>query len=165
MKIFLVFLSFLFILLGFVGTILPLLPGPLFAYIGLVLFHFGCSSASISPFIFLSLGVLVLVMGVLDYLMPMYGSRFFGGSKYGVWGISIGLILGVFTSWLGPWGILFGPFFGAFFGEVFYTHEVKKSFLAACGAFLGFLGSSFIAFLYCSIVSFILLFYLVKSWF
>ena len=164
MEIFLVLISLGLILVGFIGSFIPLLPGPLLAYLGLLLFHFGSHSISVSPVILVFLGILVLIIAVLDYFMPIYGSRFFGGSKYGAWGSSIGLLVGIFTSWFGPWGIIFGPFLGAFFAELMFGQKAEKAVLAACGAFLGFLSSTFVAAIYCLIIAFIFLFYLLKNW-
>jgi uncharacterized protein YqgC (DUF456 family) len=165
MEIFFVSFSFLMVLFGIIGSLIPLLPGPFFAYIGLILFHVLDTSVSISPFVLVFLGVLLVVIVISDYILPIYGSRFFGGSKYGTRGSTLGLILGILTSWGGPWGIIIGPFLGAFFGELFFGQTIKKAYLAAWGALLGFLGSTFIAVLYSLFVCFIFIFYLVKSWF
>lgn len=164
MEILLVLISLVLISVGFIGSFIPLLPGPFLAYLGLLLFHFGSQSISVSPVILVFLGVLVLLISVLDYFMPIYGSRFFGGSKYGAWGSSIGLLVGVFTSWFGPWGIIFGPFLGAFLAELIFKQKAEKAFLAAWGAFLGFLGSTFVAAIYCFIVAFVVVVYLLKNW-
>lgn len=163
METLLVLVSFGLILVGFFGSFIPFFRGPAIAYTGLLLLHFGSGMISISYFILIILGILVIVIGVLDYIMPVYGSRFFGGSKYGAWGSSIGLLIGIFTSWFGPWGIVFGPFAGAFLGELIFGQTTEKAFLAALGSFLGFLGSTFVALLYCLIVSFVFVFYLLKS--
>ncbi len=163
MEILLVLVSFGLVLVGIIGSFVPFIPGPVLAYAGLLLLHFGSGMVSISSFILVILGILVVVIGILDYLMPIYGSRFFGGSKYGAWGSSIGLLIGILTSWFGPWGIVFGPFAGAFFGELIFGQTTEKAFLAALGSFLGFLGSTFVALLYCLIVSFVSIFYLLKS--
>jgi hypothetical protein len=80
--------------------------------------------------------VIVIAVQVLDYFIPVWGTKRFGGSKLGVWGCMIGVIAGLF---LGPWGIVAGAFVGAFAGELLAGNTSKKAIRAAFGAFVGFL--------------------------
>lgn len=127
--------AILFILLGIIGCLAPVLPGPPLSYVGLVLLHF-TRFADISSEMFLTLGIIVVVVTILDYIVPIWGTKTFGGSKYGIRGATVGLIIGFF---LGPAGIIIGPFVGAFVGELIFKDDVKYALKAGFGSLLGFL--------------------------
>lgn len=81
-------------------------------------------------------GVMVVITA-LDYFIPMWGTKRFGGTKAGVTGSTIGLIVGLF---LGPIGIVVGPFLGALAGELITApDEFKRALRSATGSFVGFL--------------------------
>ncbi len=127
--------AILFIILGVIGCLAPVLPGPPLSYLGLVLVHF-TRFADISTNLFIILGIIVVVVSILDYVVPIWGTRKFGGSKYGARGATVGLIIGLF---LGPVGIIIGPFVGAFVGELIFKDDVKYALKAGFGSLLGFL--------------------------
>jgi len=104
--------------------------------------------------------VIAIVVGILDYIIPAKGTKRFGGSKYGIWGTNIGLVVGILAPI--PLGFIIGPFVGAFVGELINdSTDSKKAFKAATGSFIGFLASTFMKFL----VSMIFLgLFLVKVW-
>ena len=56
----------------------------------------------------------VVLVQILDYFVPMLGSKYSGGSRWGTRGCLIGTIVGLFFM---PWGIILGPFLGAFAGD------------------------------------------------
>ena len=81
--------------------------------------------------------ILVIIVQVLDYLTPLIGTKYSGGSKWGNRGCIAGTVIGIFL--FPPWGIIFGPLVGAVIGELLggkLTHEALK---AGLGAFVGFL--------------------------
>jgi uncharacterized protein YqgC (DUF456 family) len=103
------------------------------------------------------------VVSILDYVIPSKGTKHFGGTKYGVWGTNIGLIIGLFFP---PIGFIIGLFVGAFIGELIYNFEDKKGALkAATGAFVGFLVSSFMKFMICLSFLILFLFVAIKNYF
>ena len=99
---------------------------------------------------------IVLVSLVLDYLIPIWGTKRYGGTRYGVWGCTLGFLL---AFWIGPWGVILGPFLGAFAGEMIAGQDSKRSLRAAWGSFIGFLLGSFLKIVIC----FFFLYYLIKS--
>lgn len=147
MDTFLLILSFCCMLIGLLGSVLPVLPGPGISWLGLVLLYF----TNTVPANYWILGitlVLTLVISYLDYIIPAKGTKHFGGSKYGIWGTNIGLVLGIIMPI--PFGFLIGPFLGALIGELIYDSKNKKrAFRAATGSIIGFLASTFMQFLVC----------------
>ena len=145
----LLLLSILIIVVGLAGCILPVIPGPPISYVGILIAHF-TKFADFSINTLLFLGALAVIVQILDYIVPVWGTKKFGGSKAGVWGSLIGLIAGIMLLpmmgiVLGPFGILGilgGPFFGALVGELIAGKESEKAFIAAFGSFIGFLAGT-----------------------
>ena len=119
MDTFLIILGALCLLLGLIGCVAPVLPGVPLSYLGLLLLHW-TDRVQFSWQFLVIWGVIVVVIQVLDYIIPAWGTKRFGGSKYGVWGSTIGLLVGLF---MGPWGIVIGPFLGAVLGELLYFNR------------------------------------------
>lgn len=144
MDIFLTLLAAFFMILGIIGSFLPVLPGPLTSWIGLLIFHL--TDAVPMNWMFLGITLFVAVtIWILDYIIPAMGTKRFGGSKAGMIGTSIGLIIGLLAPI--PGGIIIGPFIGALIGELINRSEFDKALKAAFGSFLGFLASTFIKFI------------------
>lgn len=127
------------IVLGFIGCFAPVIPGPPLAYLGLVLQYYRPDS-DLSTFWIVLLGILVLIVAILDYWFPIYGTKVFGGTKGGSWGSTLGLIIGII--FLGPFGIIIGPFVGAYVGERMNKQDSKTALKSAIGSFLGFLAGT-----------------------
>lgn len=122
MDILLIVLGALCLLLGIVGCVAPVIPGVPLAYIGLLLLQ-PTEKVQFSWQFLVIWAVVVVVVQLLDYFIPAWGTKRMGGSKWGVWGSTIGLIVGLFA---GPWGIVLGPFLGAVAGEWLYIHTHKE---------------------------------------
>ena len=135
MEIILIITAFTCIVVGIIGSVLPVLPGVPLSYAGILLLHFTEKVHFSIPFLILWL-VLVILVQLLDYYVPIWGSRKFGGSKRGVWGCAIGMVVGLF---FGPWGIVLGPFVGAIVGELSGGKQTQAAIKAGFGSFIGFL--------------------------
>lgn len=144
-----------FVLLGIVGSFLPVLPGPLTGWVGLLLLHLSDRVPDDSNFLILTFCIALGVF-LLDYIIPALGTKKFGGSKKGVIGSTIGLIIGLI--FMGPLGIIVGPFIGAFSGELLNKTSKRQALKAAIGSLIGFLTGVFLKFT----VSFIFLFVFLK---
>lgn len=120
-------------LVGFIGCVVPVLPGPVLAYCGLLLQLF--SSHPPSWTLLLTCGAVVLAAIVLDYIVPALGAKKFHCSTWGVVGCTLGTIVGIFFV---PWGIVMGPFLGAVVGELIGGKQLHESLKGGFGAFLGF---------------------------
>lgn len=119
MDIVLIVLGAICLLIGLLGSVLPVLPGVPLSYLGLWLLHW-TDRASFSWQFLTVWAVVVVVIQVLDYFIPAWGTKKFGGTKWGVWGSTIGLLLGFV---IGPLGIVLGPFVGAVVGELLYFNQ------------------------------------------
>lgn len=137
----LIIIAFVLAVLGILGSVLPGLPGPPLSWIGLLLLGF-TTAADYSPtFLFLTAAV-AAVITVLDYVVPALSTKRHGGSKAGVWGCNIGLVLSIIGLPFGPQGLLgviVWPFVGAFIGELISNKAPREALRAAWGAFVGFL--------------------------
>lgn len=141
MDIVLIILALILLIVGIAGSLLPGLPGPPFSWAGLICIY-ASTFVPWNYYIVIISFVLMVVITVMDFIIPAKGAKRFGGSKYGVWGTNIGLIVGLIAPI--PLGVIIGPFLGAFIGELIYDqNDSKRALKAATGAFLGFLLSTF----------------------
>ena len=147
----------LLMIAGLIGCVLPFIPGPPLCFIGLWLQQLRDVPPFSSRFLWIWAGVTVVVI-VLEYVIPVYGTKRFGGSKAGMWGCMIGMVAGF---WLGPFGIIIGPFIGALIGELIYNSNSQHALKAALGSFVGFLFGTIVKVAVCGIM----VFYFVKSLF
>jgi len=148
-------IGIILILVGLIGSFLPLLPGPPIAYAGMLLQQLRSEKPFESQFLWIWAGIIVIVL-ILDYLVPIWGTKRYGGTKYGVWGCTLGFLL---AFWMGPWGVVLGPFIGAFIGEMIANQDSKKALRAAWGSFVGFLLGSLLKIIAC----FTILYYVIRS--
>ncbi|EDP71229.1 hypothetical protein FBALC1_02057 [Flavobacteriales bacterium ALC-1] len=144
MEIFLVLVALLLMILGIIGSFLPVLPGPLTSWAGLLVLHFTDGVELSKTFLIATLVVAILIY-VLDYIIPAIGTKRFGGSKAGMVGTTLGLVIGLLSPI--PFGIIIGPFVGALVGEMMHRNDMEKALKAAFGSFLGFIASTFLKFI------------------
>jgi uncharacterized protein YqgC (DUF456 family) len=121
-------------ILGIIGCFLPVIPGPPTSFVGLLLLHFS-NFAEFSFEFLLVMGAIAVIVTIMDYIVPVWGTKKFGGSKAGMWGAAIGLVLGLI--FFPPLGIIIGPFAGAVIGESITGKDAASSFKAGLGSLLG----------------------------
>ncbi|MHC1704145.1 MAG: DUF456 domain-containing protein [Tenuifilaceae bacterium] len=136
MDYFLLVVASILIITGLIGCILPILPGPPLSFGGLLLLYF-TRFGHFDSSILIWTGIFSLIVTILDLVLPVWTTKKLGGTKRGVWGATIGLIIGIFI--LPPIGIIAGPFFGALIGEMTSKEKSGKALQSAIGSFLGFL--------------------------
>lgn len=133
-----VLVSIILLILGILGTFIPVLPGLLLSLCGLLIYKFG-TEAPLSMFYVWIFVFLTAVSVVLNYVIPARTNRKYGGTRWGSVGSFIGTIAGMFFIPL-PFGFLIGMFLGVFLGELLHdASDKKKAWNSTKGAFIGFL--------------------------
>jgi uncharacterized protein YqgC (DUF456 family) len=135
MEILLVILSIILLVGGIAGCILPILPGVPLAYAGVLLMHW-TDKVHFSTTQLVVWLVIVIVLQILDYISPILGSKYGGGTSHGNRGCMAGTILGLFFM---PWGIILGPFLGAVVGEMLGGSDLPHAVRAGVGSLIGFM--------------------------
>lgn len=139
MDYFLIGLGVLFLTLGIIGCIVPGLPGPPLSYIAILLLQF-TSGVDFTWEFLLLWALITIAVSVLDYVIPAFGAKKFGSSRWGMVGSIVGLIIG--TIFFGPIGMLLGIFGGAILGEIIAGKNTDTAFKAGIGSFVGFVFGS-----------------------
>ncbi len=148
METLLYLLAFAAVLLGIAGSFLPILPGPPLAWLALLILYF-LPETFVSGEMLVWHGLVAGAITLLDYYIPIWGTRQFGGTAAGVRGSTLGLIAGLFFA---PFGILIGPFVGAYLGELTAGSNQRQAFKAAIGSFFGFVAGTFLKVAYAAYV-------------
>jgi hypothetical protein len=148
-------LGVILMLAGLAGCALPFLPGPPLCYLALLLQQLKELAPFNTKFLWIWAGI-TIVITLLDYIIPVFGTKKYGGSKFGVWGCMIGLVFGLF---FGPLGIIIGPFVGAFVGELLAKSDSNLALRAAWGSFVGFLMGTLLKLIAC----FVMIYYFIRS--
>ncbi len=160
MDLTLAILGMLLVLIGFAGSILPVIPGPPISWVGFLLLNWTRyvedQAESYDTALWILLFFVILVT-ILDYVVPVIGTKKFGGSKRGVWGATIGVVVGLF---FGPPGIILGPFLGAYIGEITTGKREREALRAAWGSFVGFLTGVGMKLMVCGVILFFYIRYL-----
>ena len=149
MDIFLLVIAALLILVGIIGCIVPGLPGVPLAYAGLWIAQ-AAERIDFSWQMLLVWGIVTIVVSILDYIVPAWGTKQFGGTKYGVWGSTIGVFAGLF---FGALGVIIGPLVGAILGELIGGKEVAEALRAGWGSFIGLLFGTIIKLVCCGLMA------------
>jgi uncharacterized protein YqgC (DUF456 family) len=132
-------------LLGLAGCFLPALAGPPLCYLALLCAYATGSTDYSFTFLLVTAAVTIGVT-VLDYLLPVWGVKRWGGSRWGAVGSVIGLLLGLP---FGLVGILLGTFLGAVVGEVLGGTRQADALRAGFGTLVGFVLSTLLKFAVC----------------
>ena len=131
-------LSIIFLLVGLLGTFLPVLPGLLLSLCGLLIYKFGTDADLPMVYIWI-FSILTLVSAILNYVIPAKTNRKYGGTRWGSIGSIIGTIVGILFIPV-PFGFLIGMFLGVFVGELLHdSKDKKKAINSVKGAFVGFI--------------------------
>lgn len=139
-------LGAILLLIGFVGCIIPVLPGVACAYAALWTLY--PTSYALTGERLLVGGIVAVAVIILDYAVPSLGAKKFNCSKWGVFGCMAGTIVGLFFA---PFGIILGPFLGAVAGELIAGKALSAAMRGGIGALLGFLVGVVLKFAACAL--------------
>ena len=134
------------LLVGFVGCVIPVLPGVACAYVALWTLY--PTPYALTGEKLLVGGIVAVVAIVLDYVVPALGAKKFNCSKWGVFGCLVGTIVGIFFA---PLGIILGPFLGAVAGELVAGKDASAALRGGFGALLGFIAGVLLKFVACAL--------------
>lgn len=165
-------LATIFIIVGIVGDVVPGLPGVPISYAAMLLIHF-FTDISYSNETLVIYGIICIAITIIDYFVPIWGTKKFGGTKAGVRGSTIGLIIGVVVLpilgvVIGPFGlvgILAGPFVGAYIGEKMSGVDDRLAWRSAIGSFVGFVAGTLLKVVYSIIIGFVVIKDIIVSFF
>ena len=149
MDIFLLIVAGVLMVIGIIGCIVPGLPGTPIAYAGLWIAQ-ATDRVDFSWQILLIWGIVTIVVSVLDYVVPAWGTKQFGGTKWGVWGSTIGVFVGLF---FGAAGVIIGPLAGAVLGELLSGKKVEEALRAGWGSFIGIFFGTVLKLICCGLMT------------
>lgn len=164
MNILLIILAILLVSFGLIGAIVPGIAGPPFSFLGLLVLSF-VNRIDYSNRFLVIMGMVAAVVFALDYVVPSWGTKKFGGSKAGVRGSAIGLFVSLLITLLFPVGfvvVLLGPFIGAYLGEKLVGTDDHKAWKSAFGSFIGFLFGTGLKMIYAFVCIYIVIRDLIK---
>ena len=149
MDIALLVIAFLCMVVGIIGCIVPGLPGVPVAYAGLWIAQ-ATEKVDFSWQMLLVWAIVTIAVSVLDYVVPAWGTKKFGGTRYGVWGSTIGVFAGLF---FGAAGVIIGPLAGAIIGELVGGKEIAEALKAGWGSFIGLLFGTILKLVCCGLMT------------
>lgn len=129
-------LAALLIVVGIVGSVLPVLPGVPIVFAGMLLAAWADNFAHVGTITLIILGALTVIALIIDFVAGVMGAKHVGASRAAVIGAALGTLLGIF---LGIPGLLLGPFVGALLGELVAGGTLRKATGVGVGAWIGFL--------------------------
>ena len=119
---------------GFIGCVVPAIPGPVLGFISLILLSIPASFSLFHPALLISLGAAAVLSQLMDNIFPVLASRKAGAGRAGIWGSVIGMVAGIFFA---PFGVIIGAFLGALAGEILFNRDNENPLKAALGVFTG----------------------------
>ena len=153
MDIALLIIAGICMLVGIIGCVVPGLPGAPIAYAGLWIAQIS-DRVDFTWQTLLVWGVVTIIVSALDYIVPALGTKRYGGTKWGVWGSTIGVIVGLF---FGALGVILGPLVGAIIGELLGGKEIEGAVRAGWGSFVGLLFGTIFKLMACGLMTVVLI--------
>jgi uncharacterized protein YqgC (DUF456 family) len=133
--ILLIVLGLVSALTGIVGCLLPVIPGPILSFLALILLSIAKNWEPFSSTFLIVMACLTVLVSIVDYVVPLSGAKRYGASRYGLWGSTIGMFIGIF--FVPPLGMIIGAFIGALVGELLSGKAGDSALRAGWGVLMG----------------------------
>jgi hypothetical protein len=128
-------LTICLLIVGIIGSVVPFLPGPLLVFAAGVVHTLLLPEQGMSVWGFVALTLGVVLSYVIDFVSGAVGARWFGASRWGIAGVFVGGLVGIF---FGPLGWVLGPLIGGVaFELVFAKKRLQPAAKSAWGSLLG----------------------------
>jgi len=151
----------LLVAVGLAATVVPVLPGVLLVFGGLLLAAWAEGFSRVGVVGLSLIGALAALAFAADFVASLLGAKRVGASPKALFGATVGGVVGIF---LGIPGMLLGPFVGAVLGELWARGGIAQAGKVGVGTWLGLLFAAIakmvIAFL---MIATFLAFYFVNS--
>jgi uncharacterized protein len=139
MELFWWFFTVVLFAVGLIGTVLPVFPGTIIILAGTIIHRIMLGpEKSIGSWTIAVLALLTLATYALDFLSGYFGARYFGATRWGMFGAILGALIGIF---FGIIGLFVGPVIGAILGEFIAGKRMIDAGRAGWGSLLGSLGA------------------------
>jgi uncharacterized protein len=125
----------LLVVLGFVGLLVPILPGIALIFSGLLLGAWIDDFARVSGVTMIVIGVITLLAWVIDFFASYFTAKKAKASKLALFGTLIGAVVGILG---GVIGLIIGPVIGAVVGELISRKNSNDAARVGVAAGLGF---------------------------
>ncbi len=134
MDILLWILCLVCVLVGLIGTVVPLLPGTPLVFLGLLFGAWAENFAKVGWIPLTILGVLTAVTFVIDFIATKIGVEKTGASSLATIGAMLGMFIGIFFGFV---GVFLFPFIGAVLGEYLVKRDAIQAGKVGLGTWLG----------------------------
>ncbi len=127
-------LAAVLVIIGLIGTVLPMLPGVPLVFAGLLLAAWVDGFVNVGVPTLIILAVLTLLSILADFVATALGAKRVGASALSIWLSMLGLVVGIF---FGLPGLLLGPFIGAVVGELMSRRTLLQASNAGFATWVG----------------------------
>lgn len=127
-------LAIALMVVGVVGTFLPVLPGAALVFGGMLLAAWIDNFQRVGWVTLTILAVLTVLVFVIDVVAALFGAKRVRASRLAITGAAVGTVIGIF---FGIVGILIAPFIGAFIGELIARGRMEPALRVGLGTWLG----------------------------
>jgi uncharacterized protein YqgC (DUF456 family) len=129
------------VIVGLVGTVLPVIPGAALVFAGLLLAAWADDFTRVGWFPLALAGALAVLSWVADFVASLLGAKRVGASPLALLGATLGGVIGIF---LGIPGMILGPFIGAVAGELLARGGLAKAGKVGVGTWLGLIAAAIV---------------------
>jgi hypothetical protein len=140
----------LFLAVGIIGSIVPIIPGPPLSFVSLLFLEGARGGEQFTITFLVVMAVISVLVALIDNVLPIVGAKIYGAGKAGIWGAVLGLIAGIW--FFPPLGIIFGVLVGAIAGEVMAGKSFRRAWRAGLATFVGNLAAVILKLVFCFVI-------------